>query len=299
MINGFLNIYKEQGWTSFDVVARLRGILKQKKIGHTGTLDPMAEGVLLVCLGNATKMCDLLVEKNKQYKCVLLLGKTTDTEDVTGNILSECENIPDEETVRKAVMGFIGTYEQLPPMYSAIKVNGKKLYEYARQGIEIERTPRSVTIYDISIDEIDLPRVSFTVSCSRGTYIRSLCRDIGEKLSCGGVMEKLVRTEVQEFTIENSHTLKDIEEARDNGTLDNYVMPVDKLMSDLPALHIKNNDVSVKLLKNGNKLNAGNFIENKIIRDTNIRIYDENGDFKALYIYDEEKGQYKPFKFFL
>ena len=296
MTDGFLNVYKEQGYTSFDVVARLRGILKQKKIGHTGTLDPIAEGVLLVCVGRATKMCDLLVEKDKKYKCVMLLGKTTDTEDITGHVLSENENIPDENRIREVIESFICTYDQIPPMYSAIKVNGKKLYEYARQGIEIERTPRSVTIYDIKIDSMELPRVSFTVSCSKGTYIRSLCRDIGEKLSCGAVMEKLIRTNVKDFSVEESHTLKEIEEARDNGTLDKLIIPTDMLLKELPELHIKNDEMSVKLLKNGNKLSPKNFNENKIIEDTNIRVYDNDGKFAALYFYDKNKKQYVPFK---
>ena len=151
MIDGFINIYKEQGFTSFDVVAKLRGILKQKKIGHTGTLDPMAEGVLLVCLGSATKMCDLLTEKNKTYTCSMLLGKTSDTEDVTGVMTDVTDVYPDEKTVRAAVMSFIGDYMQIPPMYSAIKVNGKKLYELARAGQVIEREPRLVTIHGITI----------------------------------------------------------------------------------------------------------------------------------------------------
>lgn len=295
-MDGFLNVYKEQGYTSFDVVARLRGILKQKKIGHTGTLDPMAEGVLLVCLGNATKMCDLLTEKNKKYKCVMLLGKTTDTEDATGNVLSTSESIPAEAKIRDVINSFICTYDQIPPMYSAIKVNGKKLYEYAREGIEIERAPRSVTIYDISIEDICIPRVSFTVGCSKGTYIRSLCRDIGEALGCGGIMEKLIRTEVKDFNVKDSLTLKEIEDARNNGILDKIIMPTDLLVSDLPALHIAGDERSIRLLKNGNKLNPENFAENKIICDTNIRIYDNNGSFTALYFYDKNKRQYVPYK---
>ena len=179
MLDGFLNVYKEQGYTSFDVVAKLRGILKQKKIGHTGTLDPMAEGVLLVCLGQATKLSEMLIDKDKTYRCVMLLGKTTDTEDVTGKVLTETADIPDEASVIEAVNSFIGTYGQIPPMYSAIKVNGKKLYEYPRQGIEIERSPREVTIFEVKIENVSLPRVAFTIHCSKGTYIRSLCRDIG------------------------------------------------------------------------------------------------------------------------
>lgn len=296
MIDGFINIYKEQGFTSFDVVAKLRGILKQKKIGHTGTLDPMAEGVLLVCLGSATKMCDLLTEKNKTYTCTMLLGKTSDTEDVTGVMTDVTDVYPDEKTVRSAVMSFVGDYMQIPPMYSAIKVNGKKLYELARAGQVIEREPRPVTIHSINIQSVELPRVTFDVSCSKGTYIRSLCRDIGEKLGCGAVMEKLVRTEVKGFTIEESLTLDDVEKARDDGTLMQYVLTTDKLMPDIPELHISAK--GEKLLANGNKLSADSFVENQVYRDTYVKVYDENDRFAALYEYSDEKRQYVPFKMF-
>lgn len=296
MIDGFINIYKEQGFTSFDVVAKLRGILKQKKIGHTGTLDPMAEGVLLVCLGSATKMCDLLTEKNKTYTCTMLLGKTSDTEDVTGVMTDVTDVYPDEKTVRAAVMSFVGDYMQIPPMYSAIKVNGKKLYELARAGQVIEREPRPVTIHSINIQSVELPRVTFDVSCSKGTYIRSLCRDIGEKLGCGAVMEKLVRTEVKGFTIEESLTLDAVEKARDDGTLMQYVLTTDKLMPDIPELHISAK--GEKLLANGNKLSADSFVENQVYRDTYVKVYDENDRFAALYEYSDEKRQYVPFKMF-
>ena len=296
MIDGFINIYKEQGYTSFDVVAKLRGILKQKKIGHTGTLDPMAEGVLLVCLGSATKMCDLLTEKNKTYTCTMLLGKTSDTEDVTGVMTDVTDVYPDENTVRAAVMSFVGDYMQIPPMYSAIKVNGKKLYELARAGQVIEREPRPVTIHGITIQSVELPRVTFDVSCSKGTYIRSLCRDIGEKLGCGAVMERLIRTEVKGFTIEESLTLDAVERARDDGTLMQHVLTTDKLMPDIPELHISAK--GEKLLANGNKLSADSFVENQIYMDTYVKVYDENGRFAALYEYSVEKRQYVPFKMF-
>lgn len=296
MIDGFINIYKEQGYTSFDVVAKLRGILKQKKIGHTGTLDPMAEGVLLVCLGSATKMCDLLTEKNKTYTCTMLLGKTSDTEDVTGKLTDVTDIYPDVQTVIETVMSFVGDYMQIPPMYSAIKVNGKKLYELARAGQVIERQPRPVTIHSIQILSTDLPRVTFDVSCSKGTYIRSLCRDIGEKLGCGAVMERLIRTEVKGFTIEESLTLDAVEKARDDGTLMQHVLTTDKLMPDIPELHISAK--GEKLLANGNKLSADSFVENQIYRDTYVKVYDENGRFVALYEYSDEKRQYVPFKMF-
>ena len=270
MIDGFINIYKEQGYTSFDVVAKLRGILKQKKIGHTGTLDPMAEGVLLVCLGSATKMCDLLTEKNKAYTCTMLLGKTSDTEDVTGKLTDVTDIYPDEQTVIET--------------------------ELARAGQVIERQPRPVTIHSIQILSTDLPRVTFDVSCSKGTYIRSLCRDIGEKLGCGAVMERLIRTEVKGFTIEESLTLDAVEKARDDGTLMQHVLTTDKLMPDIPELHISAK--GEKLLANGNKLSADSFVENQIYRDTYVKVYDENGRFAALYEYSDEKRQYVPFKMF-
>ena len=190
MINGILNIYKEKGYTSHDVVARLRGIFGQKKIGHTGTLDPDAEGVLPVCLGRATKVCDLLTDKDKTYEAVLLLGKETDTQDITGTVLKECDPSEiTEETAKKCIESFIGEYDQIPPMYSALKVNGKKLYELAREGKVVERKSRKVQIYDIRIKEMKLPRIRMEVSCSKGTYIRTLCNDVGEVLGVGGCME--------------------------------------------------------------------------------------------------------------
>ena len=218
MINGILNIYKEKGYTSHDVVARLRGIVGQKKIGHTGTLDPDAEGVLPVCLGRATKVCDLLTDKDKTYETVLLLGKTTDTQDITGTVLSE--RSPDgvtEDEVLDCIRHFIGEYDQIPPMYSALKVGGKKLYELAREGKTVERKSRRVMIYDIRIKEICLPRIRMEVECSKGTYIRTLCHDIGESLGVGGCMESLLRTRVGRFCLEESLRLADVEDHAKNG----------------------------------------------------------------------------------
>ena len=184
MINGILIVQKEQGFTSHDVVAKLRGICKQKKIGHTGTLDPNATGVLPVCLGQATKLCDLLTDHDKEYIAQLLLGKTTDTQDIWGTVLTDTGDLwksLTEKQVEDAILSFVGEQMQLPPMYSALKVNGKKLYELARAGIQVERERRPVTFYEIEILEMNLPRVKIRVSCSRGTYIRTLCADIGEK----------------------------------------------------------------------------------------------------------------------
>ena len=190
MFDGVLNVYKEKGYTSHDVVAKLRGILGQKKIGHTGTLDPDAQGVLPVCLGKATRLCDMLTDHAKTYEAVLLLGKETDTQDISGQIIAEKEPDVSEEEVCVTIMGFVGEYAQIPPMYSARKVNGKKLYELARAGKVVERQPRQVTIYEIAIKSAALPRVTMIVRCSKGTYIRTLCHDIGQKLGCGGCIER-------------------------------------------------------------------------------------------------------------
>ncbi|HPU63239.1 MAG TPA: tRNA pseudouridine(55) synthase TruB, partial [Mobilitalea sp.] len=188
MIDGIINIYKERGYTSHDVVAKMRGILKIKKIGHTGTLDPEAEGVLPVCIGKATKVVDLIVDKDKTYEAVMKLGIVTDTQDMTGNILKEAPVYVDLQQIKNAAEKFIGGYDQIPPMYSAVKVNGKKLYELARQGKEIERTPRRVMIHNIEILNYNPEEheIRLRVDCGKGTYIRTLLHDIGEVLGCGG-----------------------------------------------------------------------------------------------------------------
>ncbi|SCP94883.1 tRNA pseudouridine(55) synthase TruB [Anaerobium acetethylicum] len=298
MINGIINVYKEKGFTSHDVVAKLRGILRQKKIGHTGTLDPDAEGVLPVCLGKGTKLCDMLTDKDKIYEATLLLGITTDTQDTSGKILQESAVSVSEDQVREAIMGFVGDYDQIPPMYSALKVNGKKLYELAREGVEIERQPRRLHIYDITIEEISLPRVRMSVSCSKGTYIRTLCHDIGHKLGTGGCMEKLLRTKVGRFLIVDSLKLNEIEELRDQDGLEGCIIPIDEMFTDYPAVTVS--EEFNKLLYNGNA-----FLEEHILKregtegaDRTIRVYDEEASFIGVYKFDEEKSQYRPVKMF-
>lgn len=224
--SGFLNIYKEKGYTSMDVCAKLRGILGMRKIGHAGTLDPMAEGVLPVALGRATKDVDRIGDGTKTYRAGMLLGRVTDTQDITGQTLSEVEPDPGlitEERIREAALSFQGTYEQLTPMYSARKVNGKKLYEYARAGKEVERKKKTVEILSITVDRIDLPHVELTVHCTKGTYIRTLCHDIGEKLGCGACMESLLRTQVGDFRLEDAVRLSQVEELRDRGEVDSLL----------------------------------------------------------------------------
>ena len=251
-MDGILNIYKEKGFTSHDVVAKLRGILHQKKIGHTGTLDPDAVGVLPVCLGKGTKLCDMLTDTDKVYRAVLLLGFETDTQDMSGEVLAEKPVNATEEQVRKAVNSFIGTYDQIPPMYSALKVGGKKLYELAREGKTVERAARRVTIHNIEIEEIALPRITMSVACSKGTYIRTLCHDIGQLLGCGGAMEELTRTKAGAFTIDKSITLAQVEALRDQGSLDEQLVSVKEILSYLPPFICKAEHE--KALRNGNML---------------------------------------------
>ena len=289
MIHGIINVYKEKGFTSHDVVAKLRGIVGQKKIGHTGTLDPDATGVLPVCLGKATKLCDLLTDKNKTYEAVLLLGKTTETQDITGEVLEEkSTEALTEEKVREAIEGFIGDYEQIPPMYSALKVNGKKLYELAREGKVIERKARPVKILDIQILEIDLPKVRMEVSCSKGTYIRTLCHDIGEKLGCGGCMESLIRTRVSTFRIEDAKTLDEIETLKQEGKLAELLVPIDAMFPFYPKITVK--DDWKAFAKNGNPLDL-KMLKEACGQDeeTQVRLYDESGKFIAIYQWKEKK----------
>lgn len=298
MYNGIINVYKEKGYTSHDVVAKLRGILKQKKIGHTGTLDPQAEGVLPVCLGAGTKLCDMLTDKDKEYEAVMLLGVTTDTQDTTGTVLQERPVTVTEDEVIQAVQSFIGEYEQIPPMYSALKVDGKKLYELAREGKEIERKARKVQILSITILSVELPRVRMRVACSKGTYIRTLCYDIGEKLGCGGCMEELLRTKVGAFTKEEALTLAKLEQIRDEDRLSEYLVSVEEALSQYPPCHMK--AVADKLVYNGNPFQKDVTVEQKDIPlDMPIRVYDSTGRFIGIYEYRKEKRAFYPLKMFL
>ena len=300
MIHGIINVYKEKGYTSHDVVAKLRGIVGQKKIGHTGTLDPDAVGVLPVCLGRATKVCDLLTDKDKVYEAVLLLGKETDTQDTSGEVLvSKDTSELTEEQVREAILSFVGDYEQIPPMYSALKVNGKKLYELAREGKVVERKARPVKILDIQILEMDLPRVRMTVACSKGTYIRTLCHDIGQKLSCGGCMEELMRTKVSCFEIRDSLTLDEIRTKKDEGTLDEILTPIDAMFSECQKMVVGEQWES--LAYNGNPLygKAVRLLDGeKVLDKSQLRVYDEKGNFIGLYQYSADRGEYSIVKMF-
>ena len=296
MKSGIMNVYKEKGFTSFDVVAKLRGILRTKKIGHTGTLDPDAEGVLPVCIGRATRVCDLLTEKDKVYEAVLLLGTETDTQDTGGTVLKTAPVTGSADEVREAVLSFTGDYDQIPPMYSALKVQGKKLCELARDGKTVERKARRVRIFSIDILEIDLPRVRMSVHCSKGTYIRTLCHDIGRKLGCGGCMEKLLRTRVAQFELSDSLKLDEISALAAQGTVEEHILSVDDLFCEYPAVWTEERfDVVVH---NGNRIGNG-MLQTAAPQNTErLRVYDSSGAFIGIYGYKAETGEWKPVKMF-
>ncbi|MBO5474248.1 MAG: tRNA pseudouridine(55) synthase TruB [Lachnospiraceae bacterium] len=311
MYNGMINVYKEAGYTSHDVVARLRGICKQKKIGHTGTLDPDAVGVLPVCLGSGTKLCDMLTDWDKEYIACLQLGVATDTQDMSGRVVYEAAPerlaVLSGEQVCGCIRSFVGSYDQIPPMYSALKVNGKKLYELAREGKEIERKPRTVRIEEIEILKLELPLVEFRVVCSKGTYIRTLCHDIGEKLGCGGAMRSLIRSRVGIFRQEDALTLGQIEQLEKNNGITDVIIPPDAIFCDLRAVMVT--EAGVKPVQNGNSLRSTLLTAESGERKAaaraessdgeQVRVYDLSGRFYGIYGYHAAERLYKPVRMFL
>lgn len=299
MINGIVNVYKEKGYTSFDVVAKMRGIFHQKKIGHTGTLDPDAEGVLPVCLGKATKVCDLLTDKDKEYKAVLLLGQATDTQDISGEVINSAPVNVTEDEVTAVINSFVGRQMQVPPMYSALKVNGQKLCDLARQGVMVERKAREINIFSIEIEDISLPEVTMSVHCSKGTYIRTLCNDIGEKLGCYGCMKSLLRTRVAGFKLADACRLSELEEMLKTGQ--DFVISIDSVFDNLPAANVI--ETAQKYVVNGNRIPVS-FIkeaaesEADFIDGAAYRLYDYKDCFVGIYNYIEETGDFKPVKIF-
>lgn len=358
MYHGMLTVYKEKGYTSSDAVARLRGILQMRKIGHTGTLDPDAEGVLPMCLGNATRICELIADKEKEYAAVMRLGVRTDTQDMAGEVLEKMEEaeilpcilkngapssanegnalserlnadggkfveVPSsaneinafslaETRIRAAAASFVGEIDQIPPMYSAIKVNGRRLYDMARKGITVERKPRRITIHELRVEKIELPLVAIRVRCSRGTYIRTLCEDIGDALGTGAAMQSLLRTRVGSFTLDEALTLDEWERIAktEPERLSSLIRPVDSFFGSLPAIVCA--EESLRLLKNGNPLSEGQYAFLRPQTDPDspgaapgggepeaVRVYDGRGVFYGLYRKKEEGGSYAAWKMFL
>lgn len=304
MYHGIINVYKEAGYTSHDVVAKLRGICGQKKIGHTGTLDPDAVGVLPVCLGSGTKLCDMLTDKQKEYVAGFRLGVVTDTQDLSGKVLKRKPVESSREEVEKAVFSFLGESMQVPPMYSALKVNGKKLYELARQGKEVERPARPVTIYELEILSADPPEYQIRVVCSKGTYIRTLCHDIGQLLGCGAVMTSLKRTRVGRFCIEDAYCLSQLQKWKDEGKLWEHICPVDGMFEELPLLMVKKD--GWKMLVNGNPLKMEDLSqtrekeerEREIADQEEFRVYSHTNTFFGIYRYETKRGLFWPVKIF-
>ena len=295
MFNGILNVRKEKGFTSHDVVAKLRGILRQKKIGHTGTLDPAAEGVLPVCLGSATKLVEFLTDRSKTYRAVLLLGVETDSQDMTGTVLTTREVRCSEDEVRAAAQSFVGGYEQIPPMYSAKKQGGKKLVDLARQGITVERPARRVDISDICFEEISLPRAVMRVDCGKGTYIRTLCHDIGETLGCGGAMEALLRTRVGNFRLEDAYTLSELEAAMQAGEIENRIVSIEDCLGLYPAR--KALPEADAKLRNGNAVGESVVSGETDDEGALVRLYLSDSSFVGLF--QKRGGQYRAEKMFL
>ena len=301
-MDGIINIRKEKGFTSHDVVAVLRGVLHTKKIGHTGTLDPMAEGVLPVCVGSATKLCEAFTDHDKEYAAVMRLGEVYDTLDITGVMQEKREvNVTNDE-ITAAIKSFIGGYNQIPPMYSAKKVDGKKLYELARSGKVIERKPQFVKIYDIEITDISLPCVSIRVHCGKGTYIRSLISDIGEKLSCGACMEELIRTRVGDFSIEDSVSLDEIKGMTEE-EITRVTLGVETIFDKLKPLYMT--PKLSKAVLNGNPLKSDALAELGIkpgedFEDRErIRVYTADKRFVGIYEYKRAEGALKVYKMFV
>lgn len=309
MLSGIINVYKEAGYTSRDAVSRLTGILRQRKIGHTGTLDPAAEGVLPMCVGKATKLCEILTSDKKEYKAVLKLGFLTDTEDTTGVVVEETDFDDEwyrihitEEKVKKILESFVGEQLQIPPMYSAKKINGKRLYELAREGKVIERKPAQITIYRIELESLDTKNreISITVECSKGTYIRTLCKDIGDKLRTKASMKQLLRTKTGNFTLEKSYRLDEIEVLVREDRVGEVMIPIEEIFLSLPKMQLTGQD-SI-LLDNGAPFSLSklkiDWKEGELHSKAMFRMYNEQNEFRAVYIYDEEKKVLKVDKFF-
>lgn len=282
-MNGIINVFKPPGMTSHDVVSYVRKNLNMKKVGHTGTLDPGAVGVLPICVGKATRIADLLTSHDKEYRAEIQLGITTDTQDSFGQVLEQREVNVSVHQVQEAVHSFIGEIEQIPPMYSAIKIHGQKLYELARKGVEVKRELRRVILHDIKVIDIDLNSntIMVDVRCSKGTYIRTLCYDIGEKLGCGAHMSFLLRTRSGRFKLEDTVTVEEIARCAEGKSIDKILLPVESIFAHFPSITV--NSTEEKKVINGNTvvLKVEKRLQN--IGDQQIyRVYNQQGLFLCL-----------------
>ena len=287
-MTGIICINKDTDITSFGVCAKVRGITREKKVGHTGTLDPMATGVLPIMLGGATRFLNFLPDSDKAYRASFILGKTTDTLDITGNVLTEREVKVDYDAVEKVLENFKGVITQLPPMYSAVSVDGKRLYELARQGKTVERQPREIEIKRLELAGENNGEYVIDVECSKGTYIRTLIDDIGQSLGCGAVMTKLVRTKAMGFGIDDCVTLDELQKRRDSdGSFDDILLSIDKMLSSYPEVVVS--FAQAKRFSNGGALDKTRL---KAVPGEGVcRVYSPDGIFLGLGKIDNEKGE--------
>ena len=295
MISGIVNVYKEQGFTSHDVVAKLRGIYGQKKVGHTGTLDPMAEGVLPVLIGTAARACDILPDETKAYRAGFRLGTVTDTQDITGSVLETHDADITEQALLAVLPQFTGEIAQFPPMYSAVQINGRRLYELAREGKEIERPARTVTVHGITLTDFDSAAQCGTLEivCGKGTYVRTVIHDIGKVLGCGGCMTSLVRTAACGFTLADAHTFEEVQQAADSGTAETLIVPADRLFLSLPAVSLS--EAQTRLYRNGVRLDLGR-VRGISADAPRYRVYGDDGRFLGLADADRDEGCLRIFK---
>lgn len=301
-MDGVLAIWKAEGWTSHDVVARARRLLGMKRIGHTGTLDPMVTGVLPLCLGRSTRVVEYVQERPKAYEATILLGIATDTEDISGEVIEKAEvtNITVDQ-VRQVLQSFVGEIDQVPPMFSAVKVDGKRLYELAREGKTVERKSRKVTIYDIELLSHDLnseePSFRFSVQCSKGTYIRTLCVDIGKALGVPATMSALTRTMSGGITKEQCLTLEQVEEHMNNGTLEKMLVASEQAIDHIPKATVKNEKRRYAI--QGQKLYWTDVTGHELLEDQSlVRVFDEENVFLGVFELDKKHHLVKPIKVF-
>ena len=287
-MNGILLIDKAEGWTSSDVVIKLKGVLRERRVGHSGTLDPMATGLLAVFVGRATRAVEFAEAHDKRYTAGLRLGVTTDTQDVTGSVLRSCQANVAEDELKAVLTRFTGELEQIPPMYSAIKINGQKLYDIARRGGEVERRPRHITVSGISVVGRSGNDFVLDISCSKGTYIRTLCNDIGDALGCGGCMSSLRRTAAGDFSVSQAYTIDEVVAAAAAGEAGKLLLPTDSMFAALPRCTAGAQDE--RRIKNGNE------IKTPALADGDYRVYSDSGEF--LMLGRAENGRMRPIKSF-
>ena len=288
-MNGILCVNKPQDFTSFDVVAKLRGILQMKRLGHGGTLDPMATGVLPVFVGSATKACDIMPDNTKSYCAGFRLGAVSDTQDVWGEVRERSDMAVSREDIEAVIPDFTGKIMQRPPMYSAVQVNGQRLYDLARQGIEVERQAREIEVDSLVLESYDsVSREGvLSIACGKGTYIRTIISDIGEKLGCGGIMTSLVRTSSGGFFLDDCHSFEEIQCARDEGRLEELILPIERVFEKLPKLRL--GEAQTRMYRNGVKLDLERV---RGVRDgiSEYAVYGSDGGFIGTAFADRENG---------